>query len=101
MKFEFNQRKSEANRGKHGISLEKAATIWEQARVEVTARTVGEPRGMVIGKIKGKLYACIYTAREEAIQIVLCRRASKREVRLYNEHFKEAYEETDNDDRGV
>lgn len=45
---------------------------------------------MAIGKISGKLYACIYTSRGEAIRLISCRRASEKEARLYHAHFKEA-----------
>ncbi|MBI3087700.1 MAG: BrnT family toxin [Candidatus Omnitrophica bacterium] len=90
MEFEFNRDKSDANKQKHGISLEEATRLWEDAYLEVTARTVHEPRWMAIGKIDGKLYACIYTRRGEAVRLISCRRASEKEVRLHYVYFKEA-----------
>ena len=89
MKFEFNREKSEANREKHGISLHEATRLWQEAHLEVAARTVDEPRWMAIGTINGKLHACIYTSRGEAIRLISCRRASEKEARLYHAHFKE------------
>jgi uncharacterized DUF497 family protein len=89
MKFEFNREKSEANRQKHGISLEEATRLWEEAYLEVAARTVDEPRWMAIGKIGGELYACIYTRRGEALRLISCRRASQKEEGLYDAYFKE------------
>ncbi len=89
MKFEFHREKSEANRQKHGISLEEAARLWENAYLEVAARTVDEPRWMAIGTIGGKLCACIYASRGEAIRLISCRRASEKEAQLYHAYFKE------------
>lgn len=101
MRFEFNREKSESNERKHGISLDEAAKLWEQAHVEVTAKTVDEPRWMVIGTINGKMYACIYTTRGDAARLISCRRASRREVQLYDEQFKETSEATEDDGSGV
>ena len=94
MKFEFDRAKSETNRVKHGISLEKAARIWEVAHLEVAARTVDESRFMAIGVIESKLYACIYTVRGEAIRLISCRRARGKEVQLYHADFKETLSES-------
>ena len=90
MKFEFHQAKSRANRHKHGVSLEEATQMWKEAYLEIAARTVDEPRFMAIGRIRGRLYASIYTIRGEAVRLISCRRARPEEVRLYHDHFKEA-----------
>ena len=92
MKFEFDQEKSNANKRKHGVSLEEAAQLWKEAYLEVTARTVDEPRFMVIGKIGGKLYAGIYTIRGDVLRLISCRRARPKEEQLYHAYFKETHE---------
>ena len=89
MRFEFDREKSAINKQKHGISLEEAAQLWQEAYLEVKARTVDEVRSMAIGRIRGKLYACIYTVRGESIRLISCRRAREQEARLYHENFKE------------
>lgn len=89
MQFQFDKQKSAANRHKHGIGLEDAARLWEEAYVEIPARTVDEPRWMAIGRIGETLYACIYTMRGEAIRLISCRRARAGEVQLYHDYFKE------------
>ncbi len=101
MQFEFNREKSESNRRKHGIRLNEATKIWEQAHVEVAAKTVDEPRWMVIGKIKDTMCACIYTTRGDAVRLISCRRASRKEVQVYDEYFKEAGEKGEDDGGGV
>ena len=89
MPFEFDREKPEANTRKHGVSLKEATRIWEVAHLEIAARTIDEPRSMVIGAIGGKLYACIYTMRGEAVRLISCRRARGKEVELYHAYFKE------------
>ena len=89
MEFEFDRAKAEANKHKHGVSFEQAAQIWQEAYLEVAARTVDEPRWMVIGKIHERVYACIYTRRGEAVRLISCRRAREQEAQLYHEYLKE------------
>lgn len=52
MKFEYDQKKSKANQSKHGISLEEAKGLWFVPSVELEAKTVDEPRFMIIGKFE-------------------------------------------------
>ncbi len=89
MQFEFDKTKSEANKHKHGIGLDEAMQIWQEAYLEVAARTVDEPRLMAIGVIQGKLYACIYTVRGDAVRLISCRRAREKEVSLYHAYLKD------------
>ncbi|MCK5199365.1 MAG: BrnT family toxin [Spirochaetales bacterium] len=52
MEFEFDERKSESNRGKHGIDFIQAQALWEDPdRLEVPARIEEEKRFILIGKI--------------------------------------------------
>jgi uncharacterized DUF497 family protein len=55
MEFEFDERKSFANKNKHGIDFVEAQQIWNDLEhVEIPARTEDEPRYLVIGKIGDK-----------------------------------------------
>ena len=94
MEFEFDRAKSEANKQKHGISLEEATQIWQEAYLEIVARTIDEPRWMAIGKIGDRLYSCIYTLRGESVRLISCRRAREKEVELYHEYLKEKIDES-------
>jgi len=89
MEFEFDRVKSEANKRKHGVSLDEAVQIWQEAYLEIPAKTVDEPRFMSIGRIRGKLFACIYTVRGESIRLISCRRAREKEAQLYHGYLKE------------
>lgn len=65
MKFTYDDKKSIINQSKHGISLEEAKKLWLVPSMEIAARTIDEPRFMIIGKLNGKFYSCIYTVRGE------------------------------------
>ena len=84
MKFEFDPAKSEANEAKHGIDFIEAMRLWDdERRMEIPARTTGERRFMVIGKIAGVHWSGVITYRVEKTLIVSVRRARSEEVKLY------------------
>lgn len=88
MKFEYDPKKSIVNRSKHGISLEEAKELWLVPSIEVKARTMDEPRFMIIGKIRGKFYSCIYTMRNNVIRLISARRSRASEESIYHEHIE-------------
>ena len=54
MEFEFDPAKSASNLQKHGIDFTAVQELWQDVmRVEIPARTVDEPRWLVIGQIGG------------------------------------------------
>ncbi|MGH2377767.1 MAG: BrnT family toxin [Candidatus Limnocylindria bacterium] len=84
MEFEFDPVKSEANKAKHGIDFNEATKLWEdESRIEIPARTTGEPRSLVIGKIEGRHWSGVITYRGEKTRIVSVRRLRREEVQLY------------------
>ncbi len=87
MKFECNPQKSQTNLKKHGISLEDAQMLWGVPNIQISAKTVDEERFMIIGRINGKCYSCIYTERGEAIRLISARRSRKQEEKLYYENI--------------
>jgi uncharacterized protein len=81
MEFEFDPTKSAANQEKHEIDFGRAQELWRDSmRVEVPARTVDEPRWLVIGRIDGKLWSAVVTER---IRIISVRRSRDEEVVIY------------------
>lgn len=83
MEIEYDIRKSESNRLKHGISLEEAKALWLEAGVEIQARSVDEPRFLRIGKLGDKLYSCFFTIRGERIRLISARRSRPEEEMIY------------------
>jgi len=86
MKFEFDPEKSETNRIKHGIDFVEAQALWEDPdRLQAPARTQGEPRLMLIGRIGGKHWSAIFTTRADRTRIISVRRSRTKEVERYEE----------------
>lgn len=84
MEFKFDPHKSDANYDKHGIDFVHAQTLWQDpSRIEVPARTVDEPRWLVIGLIDGKHWSAVVTFRQDIIRIISVRRSRTEEVAIY------------------
>ena len=84
MQFEFDDKKSDSNKDKHGIDFVEAQALWEDERyVKVPSKYLNEERYIVIGLIDGKHYSAIVTLRGENIRIISVRRARKEEVEFY------------------
>lgn len=84
MEFEWNPRKSDANKRKHGIDFIAAQALWDDPNlIEVPARTTDEPRVLVVGKIGEDHWAGVITYRGGRIRIISVRQARKEEVAIY------------------
>jgi uncharacterized DUF497 family protein len=82
--FGFDQSKSKSNRDKHGIDFIEAQALWNDVNLlEIPAKTVDEPRYLVIGKIALKHWSAVVTYRNEIIRIISVRRSRDEEVKLY------------------
>jgi len=85
MELEFDETKSSANKDKHGIDFVEAQALWRDPdRLEVAARTSGEPRWQVIGTIGRTLWSAFVTYRHERIRIISVRRARPEEKARYS-----------------
>jgi len=86
MKFDWDEGKSKINRDKHGIDFDAAKDLWlDEDRVEIYAPHPIEDRRVIIAKYHNKLWAAIYTMRDDTTRIISVRRARRREVNLYEE----------------
>ena len=84
MEFEFDPRKSAANKRKHGIDFVEAQALWDDPDlIEIPARTEDEPRFLVIGVIADKHWSGVVTYRDDHIRIISVRRSRKEEVEIY------------------
>lgn len=82
--LEFDPKKSQANLAKHDIDFLEAQRLWEDPDLlEIEARTIDEPRKLVIGSIDDTVWSAVVTDRDDAIRIIAVRRARKAEVALY------------------
>ena len=84
MEFEFDPKKSENNKQKHGIDFYEAQELWDDPDfIEIPVMTSDEPRFLVIGKISGKHWSGVITYRTEKVRIISVRRSRKEEVDIY------------------
>lgn len=84
MKFEYDPNKSAANLRKHGIDFEMAQGLWcDPDLLEIPAKTIDEPRYLIVGKLNGKYWSSVVTYRKEAIRIISVRRSRREEITLY------------------
>lgn len=88
MRIEFDPAKDEANRRKHGISLQAANGFdWDTALEREDDRfDYGEARFVAIGLIDDRLFVMIFTegSDEETIRVISLRPAEKHEARFYH-----------------
>jgi len=69
---------------KHGIDFFGAQDLWnDPARIEIPAKTIDEQRFLMIGKISGKHWSCVFTYRSEKVRIISVRRSRKEEIDIY------------------
>ena len=86
MKFEWDEKKSDINLSKHGIDFNNAVALWDdEDRIQIQTAFPIENRSILIGKIEKKLWAAIYTHRNNAIRIISVRRARKKEAMIYGQ----------------
>lgn len=84
MNFEYDPKKSTLNLEKHGIDFDRAQNLWcDPDLLEIPAKTVDEPRYLVIGKIGGKHWSAVITYREETIRLISVRRSRQEEIDIY------------------
>jgi uncharacterized DUF497 family protein len=84
MEFEFDSKKSQSNKKKHGIDFSQAQALWDDSDlIEIPARTSDEPRFLVIGKISGEQWSAVITYRRKKIRIISVRRSRKEEIDIY------------------
>ena len=86
MDFEFDHFKRAANLAKHGIDFLEAQSLWSDPDLlEVPAQTTGEPRFLVIGRIRQRHWSAVITYRSPLIQLISVRRSRVNEVQLYEQ----------------
>ncbi|MEK7859520.1 MAG: BrnT family toxin [Elusimicrobiota bacterium] len=84
MNFEFDERKSQSNKKKHGLDFTEAQELWDDPELlEIPLKHDDEPRVLFVGRIGGKHWSAIITCRQDRIRIISIRRARNEERELY------------------
>ena len=85
MEFEFDEKKSFANKQKHGVNFDEIQALWDDFDLlEIPAKTVqDEGRCLVIGKIGSTHWSAVITYRDDSIRIISARRSRDKEIEYY------------------
>ncbi len=83
MDFEFDPRKSESSKAKHGIDFVEAQVLWKSRHVRLNAKEALEKRYMVIGTIGAEHWSAIITYRGAIIRIISVRKSTSGEIDTY------------------
>lgn len=89
MRFQWDHTKAARNLRAHGVDFSEARTIfYDPLSMELRdeEHSDGEERFIRLGRSnRGRLLVTVFTEREEDIRIISSRRATRREVRSYEE----------------
>lgn len=85
MKITFNLNKNDDNIRERQLSFEEVSKLdWVSAVIlEDVRKDYGERRFRVFGYIGERLYAVVFTPREDAVHVISFRKANSREVKNY------------------
>lgn len=87
VEFEWDARKAEANRRKHGIELLDAVIVFDDDRaVTLPDEHPSEERYVIFGMdATGRILAVSYTLRGDTIRIISARRTTAKERAQYED----------------
>jgi len=89
LQFVWDREKAAANRRKHGVNFEEAATAFGDP-LSITIpdpdHSAGEERWLLVGESgAGRLLVVAYTERANEIRLITARAATRRERQTYEE----------------
>jgi uncharacterized DUF497 family protein len=92
MPFEWDPKKDQTNREKHGVSFEEVTELFTSGddflEIYDEEHSHEEDRFIAIGPIETGVVVVVYTEREDdAIRIVSARKATKKEIRLLRQYL--------------
>ena len=89
VRYTFDLAKQAVNVAKHGVFFTAAEDFeWASAQVQVDQRrSYGETRFVALGLIRQRVHVLVFNLRETSVRIISLRRANRREVKRYADHF--------------
>ena len=87
--FEYDPKKSDRNKIKHGIDFEQAKQIWSSKFITLVSKNRSEERMLVIGLVECNCWTAIVTYRgkdKDIIRIISVRRSRYEEKELYKKY---------------
>ena len=86
MEFEYNEKKNQINKEKHGIDFVEAQKLWQDEEALVIPANIvdNEIRYALISKKLTKCFIAIFTIRDDIYRIISVRRCRKNEEKNYD-----------------
>ncbi len=87
MRLTFDPAKNARNIQERGLPFTMVENFdWQHALImEDTRQDYGERRFRAFGKIEDRLFAVVFTPRDDALHIISFRKANKREEKRYDQ----------------
>ena len=89
LQFEWDSRKAQVNKRKHGITFEEASTIFGDPlsiTIPDPAHSIGEDRLITIGtSADGKVVVVVHIYYNDIVRIISARKATGNERRQYEQ----------------
>lgn len=86
VEFEWDATKSDACHAERGFDFAYAVRVFldPDRLIELDDRfDYGESRHRVLGRIEGRVFVVVYTARGKRFRLISARKANRREIRRY------------------
>jgi uncharacterized DUF497 family protein len=85
VKFEYDEKKSQINKEKHGIDFIEAQKLWQDENALIIPANIvdNEIRYALISKRLTKCFIAIFTIRDDIYRIISVRRCRKNEEKNY------------------
>jgi hypothetical protein len=89
MRFEWDEAKNRSNIQKHGIDFNDAQDLFKHPLLSLldNRENYGEERWIGIGWLQHIIAVVVYTERDDVIRLISVRKATKNEVRLYEQRM--------------
>jgi uncharacterized DUF497 family protein len=93
LRFDWDERKNRANRKKHGVWFEEALSVFDDPRALLSSdpdHSEEEERFILLGASSaGRTLVVVHCHKEseELFRIISARKASKKEVKFYEERI--------------
>lgn len=91
LKFEWDKKKNEINKKKHGLSFEEAKEVFGDENAilfDDPDHSLDEDRFLIIGSVKSSKICIVshcYRDNDEVIRLISAREATNNEKRIYQE----------------
>ena len=87
--FTWDDKKDKINKGLGRPGFDEVRKMWDDPKRILKDGKIKdkEKRFLLISKIDGKLWVCVYTIRNDKRRIISFRRAAKKYQRMYHEQI--------------